>query len=454
MIAGRDRLAASVSSRASRVFPALVLCWLACALSCGVDGEPDARGEGEKALPSADASSAPPSEAELIEQLSAIGYLAGSEQAHELQGVIQHDPQRVSPGLNLITSGHGPVALLMDMEGEVLHEWRAEFAQVFPDHPRAERAEERHRNFWREALLLPNGDILVIWELFGLFKLDRGSRVLWAVPEPAHHDLQLSESGEIVHLQAKRKMISGIAEKQAVEDFIVVRDAEGRELRSVAMSDALRNVHWLRLRNAFWVRSKERGYGLNEKSIYDPFHTNSLWLLSPAEAARLGDSFRAGDALVSMAMLDTIAIIDMEKGVTRWSQQGPFGMQHSPRFTPDGDIILFNNFLAAERSSVLTLDPRSRRVVREYTGPTSEPLHSRRSGRVQPLPNGNTLVVETDGGRALELTEDGEVVWEFRSPYRVRERGDKVASLYSLERVGADKTSWLDSKKKSASQQK
>ncbi len=77
-----------------------------------------------------------------------------------------------------------------------------------------------------------------------------------------------------------------------------------------------------------------------------------------------------------------------------------------------------------------------------------------RSGRVQPLPNGNTLVVETDAGRALELTEDGEVVWEFRSPYRVRERGDKVASLYSLERVGADKTSWLDSKKKSVSQQK
>jgi hypothetical protein len=409
----------------------------------------------------AGSSSAPPSEADLIEQLSAIGYLAGSEPAHDFHGVTQHHPQRVAPGLNLITSGHGPVALLMDMDGEVLHEWRAEFAQIFPDHPRFERAKEHRRNFWRDAVLFPNGDILVIWELFGLFKLDRNSRVLWAVPEPAHHDLQLTESGEIVHLQAKRKMISGIPEKQAVEDFIVVRDAEGRELRRVAISDALRNVHWLRLRKAFWARSKERGYGLNEKSIYDPFHTNSLWLLSPAEAARLGDTFRAGDALVSMAMLDTIAIIDMEKGTTRWSQQGPFGMQHGPRPTPDGDIILFNNFLTAERSSLLTLNPRTRRVTREYTGPKSEPLHSRRSGDVQLLPNGNTLVVESDGGRALELTEDGEVVWEFRSPYRVREqgeegvreRGDKVAILYSLERVGADQTSWLKSKKKSASPQ-
>jgi hypothetical protein len=451
VIAQPGLIPAAVSARAPRYFLSLFLSWLLFGLACGVNGEPDA-GEGEVVLPSMDSSPAAPSEADLVEQLSAIGYLAGSERAYDSQGVTRHDPHRVAPGLNLITSGHGPVALLMDMDGQVLHEWRAEFAQVFPDHPRSERAKEPRRNFWRDALLLPNGDILVIWELFGLFKLDRDSRVLWAVPEPAHHELQLSESGEIVHLQAKRKMIPEIAEKRAVEDFVIVRDGGGQELRRLAMSDALRNVHWLRLRKAFWARSKERGYGLDEKSIYDPFHTNSLWLLSPAEAARLGGPFRAGDALVSMAMLDTIAIVDMEKGVTRWSQQGPFGMQHGPRPTPDGGIILFNNFLTAERSSVLTLDPRTRRVTAEYTGPKSEPLHSRRSGRVQLLPNGNTLVVETDRGRALEVAEDGEAVWEYRSPYRVGEREDRVASLYSLERVSDDQVSWLDSKKKRASQ--
>jgi hypothetical protein len=387
--------------------------------------------------------SVPPDEADLIEQLSAIGYLAGAEPAPDSQGVTQHDPQRVAPGLNLVTSAHGPVALLMDMHGRVLHEWRADFAQVFPDHPRSERAKKPRRNFWRKARLFPNGDLLVIWELFGLFKLDRDSRVLWAVPEPAHHDLQLTESGEIVHLQAERKRIEGIADGLAVEDYIVVRDGGGRELRRIAMSDALRGVHWRRLRKAFWVRNSERGYGLDERSIFDPFHTNSLWLLSEAEAVRLGEPFQAGDALVSMAMLDTIVILDMEKGVPRWSQQGPFGMQHGPRPTRDGAIVLFNNFLTADGSSVLTLDPRTRRVIREYTGPAAEPLHSRRSGSVQVLPNGNTLVVETDRGRALELTEDGEVVWEFRSPYRVGERLDRVASLYSLERVSAASTVWL-----------
>jgi hypothetical protein len=293
--------------------------------------------------------------------------------------------------------------------------------------------------------LFPNGDILVLWELFGLFKLDRDSRVLWAVAEHVHHDLVVTEAGEIAHLQAERKMISGIAERRAIEDYIVVRDEGGRKLRWLAMSDALRNADWLFLRRAFWARALTRGYGLSEKGLYDPFHTNSLRLLSGLEAAQLGESFRAGDALVSLAMLDTIAILDMETGTTRWWQQGPFGMQHQPQPTPDGGIILFNNFLTAERSSVVTLDPKTRQVIREYTGPETEPLHSRRSGRVQVLRNGNVLIVETDGGRALEVTPAGELVWQYRSPYRAGKNGDLVANLYSLDRVGATQTRWLTS---------
>ena len=91
--------------------------------------------------------------------------------------------------------------------------------------------------------------------------------------------------------------------------------------------------------------------------------------------------------------------------------------------------------------------------MREFTGSKSEPLYSRRSGRIEVLPNGNTLVVETEGGRALELTQDGEVVWEFRSPYRMGDGGDKIANLYSLKRVDARQTSWLTTTKHSVSQQ-
>jgi hypothetical protein len=382
-------------------------------------------------------------EAKLIEELSAIGYVAGSQLAGELSGVILREPERVSPGLNLMTSGHGPVALLMQTDGTVLHEWTAEFDEIFSDHPRSDRGHEARRNFWRDAILFPNGDIVVIWELFGIFKLDRDSNVLWVVAEPAHHDLQLSESGEIVHLQSERKMLDGIPEQLAIEDFVIARNAGGEEIRRVALSDALGNVNWLKLRRTFWRRAKDRGYGLNERSAYDPFHTNSLQLLGERDAALLGGRFKAGDALVSMGMLDTVAIVDLEKGLTRWSQQGPFGMQHSARFSPEGEIVLFNNFSSAKHSSIMALDPRTRNVTREYHGPDSKLLYSRRSGGVQLLPNGNTLITETDGGRALEIAEDGVVVWEFHSPYRVEDEPDKVAHLYSLERIEESRATWL-----------
>jgi hypothetical protein len=134
----------------------------------------------------------------------------------------------------------------------------------------------------------------------------------------------------------------------------------------------------------------------------------------------------------------------MVKGVTRWWQQGPFGMQHQPRPTPDGNIILFNNFKTAETSTILTLNPRTRIVVSEYAGTEAEPLYSKRSGRVHVLPNGNVLIVETEGGRALELSaEDHQLVWEFRSPYRTGEDRSLVASLYSLDRVDTSHTRWL-----------
>jgi hypothetical protein len=426
-----------VSCRLFVVFLALA----ACIFSCGEEAE----SAGEESMTAAHPApgAAPALEAALIEQLGAIGYLSGTEPPGAPTGVVAHEPERVEPGLNFLTSGHGPVALLMDMRGEVLHEWRAEFEQVFPDHPGRDRATEPHRNFWRDAVLFPNGDIVGIWELFGLFKLDRDSRVLWAVAEHVHHDLQITEAGEIAHLQAERRMIPGIPEKRAIEDYVVVRDETGRELRRLAMSDALQNADWLGLRRAFWARALARGYGLKGKGLFDPFHTNSLRLLSDLEAARLGEPFRAGDALVSFAMLDTIAILDMERGTTRWWQQGPFGMQHQPQPTPDGGIILFNNFRTAEHSSVVTLDPQTGQVVREYTGPEAEPLYSRRSGRVQVLQNGNFLIVETDGGRALEVTPAGELVWQYRSPYRAGENGDRVANLYSLDRVGATQTRWL-----------
>jgi hypothetical protein len=82
-------------------------------------------------------------------------------------------------------------------------------------------------------------------------------------------------------------------------------------------------------------------------------------------------------------------------------------------------------------------------MVWEYTGPEAEPLHSRRSGGAELLSNGNLLVVETDRGRVLELTPERRVVWEYRSPYRVGAEQERVAGIYSLQRIAESEVPWL-----------
>jgi hypothetical protein len=382
-------------------------------------------------------------EAELLERLSAIGYVAGSEPAEGPFGVTVHDVEAAQPGLNLMTSGHAPVALLMNMGGEVLHTWRADFRSVFPDHPKTADGVDPRRNFWRVVRLLPNGDLIVLWELYGLFKLDRDSKLLWTRQVKVHHDVHVTPDGRIHHLEAERRAMPEIPGKRAIEDFIVERDADGNELHRVAISDVLRDIDWPELRRAFWERSRIRGYGLTQRGRYDPFHTNALRILSSADATRLGAPFRAGDALVSMAMLDTIAVVDPRTAKVRWWQQGPFGMQHQPRVTPDGGIVVFNNHYSGQRSAVQVLDPHRHEVTWEYTGSDTEPLHSRRSGGAEFLPNGNLLVVETDRGRVIEVTSDRKIVWEFRSPYRVGKQRDRVAGVYSMQRLSASEVAWL-----------
>lgn len=353
-----------------------------------------------------------------------------------------HEPG-AAPGVNLMTSGHGPLALLLDLDGKVLHTWSADFKALFPDHPKAADGPVPARNFWRVVRLLPNGDLIGIWELYGLFKLDRDSKVVWSMPLKAHHDLQITPDGRLHHLEAARRQLPEIPGRLAIDDFLVEREADGREVRRIAISEVLRVLDWSDLRRVFWERDRARGYGLTERGRFDPFHTNSLHVISPVEASALGAPFQAGDLLVSMAMLDTIAVIDPRTETVRWWQQGPFGMQHQPRVAPNGGIVVFDNHKTPQQSAVEIFDPRTHRVIWEYAGSQASPLHSKRSGGAEFLSNGNLLVVETDRGRAFELTAEKQIVWEYRSPYRAGEQQDRVAAIYSMQRIDESELAWL-----------
>ena len=50
----------------------------------------------------------------------------------------------------------------------------------------------------------------------------------------------------------------------------------------------------------------------------------------------------------------------------------------------------------------------------------------------------NTLITETDRGRAFEVTPEKEIVWEFHNPYRFGPKDELVAIVPEMVRLPAD----------------
>jgi outer membrane protein assembly factor BamB len=118
-------------------------------------------------------------------------------------------------------------------------------------------------------------------------------------------------------------------------------------------------------------------------------------------------------------------------------------MQHQPTPLADGRLLLFDNRGRSGQSRVVEIDPSNGALLWEYAGPPSRPLRSPEGGSVQRLGGGNTLITESEQGRALEVTHEGVVVWEFVSPHRAGPRQELVATLFEVIRYPLDHAPWL-----------
>src|SRR5690606_34311039 len=130
-------------------------------------------------------------DAELARVLS-LPYAAGVREAADGRfGVRAWDRARAQPGWNLYVSGHAPEARLIGMDGRLLHRWRIPFAEAFP-----EATPNIESGFFRRAHLLANGDLLAIFQGFGLLRLDAASNLVWRYPAALFNDLWVSPDGQ------------------------------------------------------------------------------------------------------------------------------------------------------------------------------------------------------------------------------------------------------------------
>lgn len=362
-------------------------------------------------------------DAERMDALLALGYVQGVAPVPPTRGVTIHEPGAWS-GLNLAVSAHGPEAELLDMDGRLLHRWRREYRQVRPH--RLDSNWYRTDAYWRRVRLAPNGELLAIFDGLGLVALDSDSEVLWATTRRAHHDLDVAPDGRIYVLTRERRMHPDINEKEPVwEDFVTVLDPKGGVLRNVSLLGAVEN-------------SDFSGWMADARTHGDIFHTNTLELLDGRLEGVL-PAFRRGNVLVSIHGLHALAVLDLEAERIVWGLRGPWRFQHQPTVLDDGHILLFDNLGTRERSSVIEIDPVSGEELWRYQAAEPGVFFSFCCGSNQRLPNGNTLITESERGRAFEIDPGGEVVWEYWNPHRVRVDGEeRIATLYEVVRLPPD----------------
>ncbi len=356
-----------------------------------------------------------------LEQLQELGYVDGTVDLRtDIRGVELHDPTRAFPGLNFYSSRIRTSAQLIDMNGKKVHDW---------SYPGADG--------WEHAELLPNGDILIVANEAILFKLDRDSNLLWQRKIRAHHDLAVRSNGDIYALvNEKRKYPEIHPEVPIIEDSIQILSSDGRLKEKFSILEAIRSSPY-----AFLLASPMDLPGDNlvgDRLHLDMLHTNHIQIFDGSLVDR-SPLFREGNLLISMRTINTIAIID---GVSRsviWVW-GPTNLyrQHHPTLLKSGSIVLFDN--GRNHSQIIEMDPLTLQILWRYA--PQKGFLSRFRGSVQRLPNGNSLITESDKGYVFEVTPEKETVWRFANP-DINEKNLRIA-IWRMTRYRREDLPFLD----------
>ena len=351
--------------------------------------------------------------------LEALGYAEGVEPPTAREGVVRATAD-AWPGLSLVTSGHGPESMLVDLRGEVVWRWRAPADVVFPEAVPDGRAP---RPYFRRAALLPDGHLLAIFDDAGVFRLDRDSRVVWRWEGPAHHHLAVD--GDAVWVLSRQPVDRPALDRRGpvIEDEVVLLDlATGALRRRFSLGTAL-------LDSPFAPMFRD----LAPASGGDWFHTNTVTVLDGRHAARL-PAFAAGRLLISMRTPSLVAVIDPDTERAVWAWRGPWRAQHEPVVVDPGHLLLFDNLGAWPTSRAVEVDPIDHRIVWAYDGGV-DPVRSETCGTVQRLPGGSTVIVASDLGRVVEVDRAGRVLWDWVTPLRAGRDGELVAVVFQAERL-------------------
>ena len=383
---------------------------LLCAVGCRRD-VPDEAPKDQAPSTSTPAPAITPSQ---LDHLRSLGYLDyARDPADESEsGTVVFDEGRAYPGYNLYTIRSLRRTELIDLTGRLVHAWH--YGQ---------------RGRWARSVLLPSGELLVVGAESSqryIMRLNWKGDVVWRRDLPAHHDIVCAPGNRFAVLTIEPRRLPAVSTDTDIrDDLVTIISNKGDVQEQRSLYDILSSRP--ELLDSIPTTRRE--------GLIDLFHANSVRWMTHKHLVDKHAIYAPGNVIVCIRNQDLIVIFNWDTQELLWAWgQGTISGPHDAVVLEDGNILLFDNGLSRGWSRVIELDPLTRQIVWQYHAPDPRDFFTESRGANQRLPNGNTLITESDSGRAFEVTPQGEIVWEYLVPHFNKEgRRATIIRLYRYE---------------------
>jgi hypothetical protein len=326
--------------------------------------------------------------------------------AKKRAGVTLLKRDKCDSSYRLYSSRGTEVAHIIDLDGRDVHKW---------SYPQG--------HTWHLAEMLPNGHLVAIIKDVMILELDWDSKLLWKAKLRAHHDFARLSNGNTLVVSRRPLPNPWTNSGRLTCDTLVELTPDNKVVWEWKVEEHAREI------------AQHVSLQMPPSKLFSDWpHINTIEVLPDGPAAKKDPRFKASNLLFCGRHIDTIGVIDRQSGKVIWAW-GPGKLlgPHMPTMLPNGHLLIYDN--GSNRSTqvrrytrIIELDPVTEKIVWEYKAKPPKHFFSRARGSNVRLPNGNTLVAESDPGRFFEVTPQGEMVWEFYNP-DLHKNGSRM-SLY------------------------
>jgi hypothetical protein len=355
---------------------------------------------------------------------------------YERQGAQLLNEQAYSPGVTALQGwfSDGVAIKLLDSKGELIHRWPINFFEIWPKPVHFERNDHIPKNqysFLSQGMhLYPDGGLLAVVVQIGLVKMDVCGNVEWTNDSFNHHVVSVDEEGFIWTPSDRR--LSDLPDEILFQYYL---DPIFSTLKKSRYDNEILKINdkgeivykFSVLEKVVEAGIEDRLYDALKITPDDPLHVNDIEFVTETLAKKI-PGVEQGDLLISARNMHTLFIMSKDSGDILWHQVGPWVRQHDPDIDGDGNLTIFNNrskFLSRKGegaySNILKFYPETRASEVLYPKGKSMPekhFYTDIMGTHQILENGNILITESRAGRVFEVSDGGDLVWEYIERYK------------------------------------